>query len=165
MVSFWHDHWLNVLAFPNLYKHTKKRKITVNEGLTNSKWISLIKHNLDTNVLSEFINLWHRTQVVLLSENGLLMGSTVLNLLICVRSGEGLSSLSRSSLTRQIKIPPKVQFFAWLAVQGKCLTADNLAKRGWPHNPLCPLCRLGWSLPLTCSHLALLLPNSNFKSC
>lgn len=72
------------------------------------------------------------------------MGSTVLNLLICVRSGEGLSSLSRSSLIWQIKIPPKVHFFTWLAVQGKCLTADNLAKKGWPHKPLCPLCRLGW---------------------
>lgn len=30
----------------------------------------------------------------------------------------------------------------WLAVHGKCLTADILARMGWPHNPICPLCRI-----------------------
>ena len=37
---------------------------------------------------------------------------------------------------------PKCRFFAWLAVHGKILTADNLAIRGWPHNPICQLCRI-----------------------
>jgi hypothetical protein len=27
-----------------------------------------------------------------------------------------------------------------LMVKGRCLTADNLAKRGWPHDLGCPLC-------------------------
>lgn len=33
----------------------------------------------------------------------------------------------------------KMKIFSWLAVLGKCLTADNLIKRGWPHNPVCSL--------------------------
>ena len=31
----------------------------------------------------------------------------------------------------------KCKFFAWLAVHGKLLTADNLAIRGWPNDPIC----------------------------
>ena len=55
----------------------------------------------------------------------------------------GRTEFEFDDLIWRIKIPGKVRFFAWLAIQGKCLTADNLAKRNWPHNPLCPLCNLG----------------------
>jgi hypothetical protein len=35
---------------------------------------------------------------------------------------------------------PKCKSFAWILLQRKILTANNLAKRGWPHDPLCKLC-------------------------
>ena len=47
---------------------------------------------------------------------------------------------------------PKCRFFAWLALHGKILTADNLAVRGWPHDPICKLCRIH---PETVQHLTL----------
>jgi hypothetical protein len=31
------------------------------------------------------------------------------------------------------------KFFAWLTLHNRVLTADNLIKRSWPCNPLCPL--------------------------
>jgi len=34
----------------------------------------------------------------------------------------------------------KHKFFAWLLVQSKLLTADNLNKRHWPCDPVCSLC-------------------------
>ena len=34
----------------------------------------------------------------------------------------------------------KHRFFAWLMVQSKLLTADNLIKRQWPRDPICSLC-------------------------
>ena len=37
--------------------------------------------------------------------------------------------------------PPKVKFFAWLALQDRIWTADRLAKRGWPNCDMCPLCK------------------------
>ena len=37
--------------------------------------------------------------------------------------------------------PPKVKFFAWLAIQDRIWTADRLAKRGWPNCGPCPLCK------------------------
>ena len=47
---------------------------------------------------------------------------------------------------------PKCRFFAWLALHGKLLTADNLAIRGWPHDPICRLCMIH---PETTQHLLL----------
>ncbi|BAS93401.1 Os05g0326900 [Oryza sativa Japonica Group] len=39
------------------------------------------------------------------------------------------------------RAPSRVRFFMWIALKGRCLTADNLAKRNWPHDVLCPLCQ------------------------
>ena len=39
---------------------------------------------------------------------------------------------------------------AWLAIQGRCNTADQLAKKNWPHTPICTLCQ---QHPETALHL------------
>jgi hypothetical protein len=46
----------------------------------------------------------------------------------------------------------KHQFFAWLLVQRKILTADKLIARNWPYNPLYPLCD---QVPESADHLCL----------
>ncbi|WVZ91921.1 hypothetical protein U9M48_038032, partial [Paspalum notatum var. saurae] len=38
--------------------------------------------------------------------------------------------------------PSKYKFFSWLAIQDRVWTGDRLARRGWPHSPVCVLCRL-----------------------
>jgi hypothetical protein len=38
----------------------------------------------------------------------------------------------------------------WLVAHRRCLTADNLARRGWPHNDRCALCM---STEEDCTHL------------
>ena len=49
----------------------------------------------------------------------------------------------------------RCKVFGWILVQEKILTADNLQKRGWPHQEHCVLC----DGPLeTGLHLALLCP-------
>lgn len=35
----------------------------------------------------------------------------------------------------------KCKFCVWLASLDRCLMANNLAKRGWPHNSICHVCR------------------------
>jgi hypothetical protein len=40
--------------------------------------------------------------------------------------------------------------FSWLVLHGKILTADRLAIRGWPHDPICQLCLRA---PETACHL------------
>lgn len=36
--------------------------------------------------------------------------------------------------------PPRCKFFMWLAENGRCRTADRLARRNLPHPQACPLC-------------------------
>ena len=50
------------------------------------------------------------------------------------------------------KAEPKCRYFTWLALHGKILTAENLAIRGGPHDPICKLCRI---CPETVRHLLL----------
>ena len=46
--------------------------------------------------------------------------------------------------------PLKCRIFAWLAILGKCHTADCLMKKGWPHKAACVFCL---SEPETALHL------------
>ncbi|BAH94891.1 Os10g0427300 [Oryza sativa Japonica Group] len=41
----------------------------------------------------------------------------------------------------QTRAPSLVKFFMWSATKGRCITADNLQKRGWPHHSSCSLCQ------------------------
>jgi hypothetical protein len=50
----------------------------------------------------------------------------------------------------KLKAPVKCKFFMWLAVHRRYLAADNLERRGWPHNTFCPLCQ---NNPEDCTHL------------
>jgi hypothetical protein len=34
----------------------------------------------------------------------------------------------------------RTRFFAWLTMHDKILTAENMVKRNWDCNPMCPLC-------------------------
>ena len=46
-----------------------------------------------------------------------------------------------SSSVWKIWAPPKVNFFAWLALQNRIWTADRLERRGWLDCGTCPLCK------------------------
>lgn len=65
-----------------------------------------------------------------------------------------LGAMNNSSMTKlwKAKTEPKCKFFAWLPVHGKVQTADNLAKKNYACNPICPLC---YCIPETTEHLLL----------
>lgn len=52
-------------------------------------------------------------------------------------AGSTLSALS--TILWRAETEPKCRFLAWLVINGKAPTADNLAKKNWPH-PMYPLC-------------------------
>uniref|UniRef100_J3L3L2 Reverse transcriptase zinc-binding domain-containing protein n=1 Tax=Oryza brachyantha TaxID=4533 RepID=J3L3L2_ORYBR len=54
------------------------------------------------------------------------------------------------NLIWETRASPRVRFFVWLATRGRFLTADNLSRRGWPNQQLCPL---STSEEETCRHL------------
>jgi hypothetical protein len=48
----------------------------------------------------------------------------------------------RSAKVWKAHVEQKCKSFAWVVLHGKILTAENLAIRGWPHDPICKLCRI-----------------------
>jgi hypothetical protein len=68
--TFWTSSWLQGQApatlFPALYEHSKRKKRTIKEALTDSNWIRDIDHNLTQNLLREFMDLWGELRNVVL---------------------------------------------------------------------------------------------------
>ena len=53
----------------------------------------------------------------------------------------GMTNSAMEQMVWRNWAPPKVKFFAWLAIQDRIWTAERLEKRGWPNCGPCPLCR------------------------
>ena len=149
--QFWTDPWHNRESFssrfPDLFKHCTVKSISILHALTDGKWMRHFKSNLSQDAISQFTSMWNDLQLVQLSENQ----EDTLTWRWTANGQFSSCSAYTATLTANIKplfanlawssdAPPKCQFFVWLAAQERCLTADNLAKRGWPHNPLCSLC-------------------------
>ena len=63
---------------------------------------------------------------------------------------EGTTLTNYKSIIWSTDAPMRCRIFAWLAVRGRCNTADILAKKGWPHEDSCIFCT---STPETAKHL------------
>ena len=137
-------------AYSDLYKLCTLRKIMVKAAMTSDKWMRHFKADFPTEALVQFTRLWTSLLQVQLNEG-------IPDKLIWKWTANGSYSASsayaaqfigtiRPAFPRFIwrsDAPLKHKFYAWLAVHGRCLTADNLAKRGIPHDPTCPLCSNG----------------------
>lgn len=53
----------------------------------------------------------------------------------------GLTLSPMDSMGWEVWAPPKVKFFAWLALQDRIWTANCLERRGWANCGICPLCK------------------------
>jgi hypothetical protein len=60
---------------------------------------------------------------------------------------EGVFSRIKISQIWKAKAEPKCRFFAWTLLHKKILTANNLNKRNWQHDPICKLCGLDQETP------------------
>ena len=103
---------------------------------------------MTADTLLQFTNLWHDLQAVHLNPdqqdsiswrwtaNGVYSAASANRILFAANIKHDFAKMAWNS-----EAPPKCQFFVWLEIQGRCLTADNLAKHGWPHNSTCLLCQ------------------------
>ena len=128
----------------------------------HSNWMRSIRSLNTSQQLKEFITLWTKIQQVSLDPN-------IQDDIVWTRTPNGEYSsksaylmqfqgsihCSSGKLIWQARTENKCKFFAWTLSNDKILTADNLAKRGWPHHPLCSLCN---QAPETSSHLCLMCP-------
>ena len=162
--SFWKSHWLQGVPlcdrFPSLFKHSRMRSLSVRQALPNRHWITMIKPNPSMTVLREYLLLWE-----LLDSQPPIQFTEEPDSDTWRWTSSGSYSASsayammftgsiRSNVFPQVwktKATPKCRLHAWLLLHDRCLTADNLAKRGWPCNPICSLCHIH---PETAVHIS-----------
>jgi hypothetical protein len=144
---------------PALFSYVKKPMITVADALNNHRWVTDIAGGLSTQALAQYLHLWDLVTKVALTD-----GQDDKAVWRC--SADGKFSVSsacklffiantRFAFAKPIwksKAPMKCWLFMWLAVHKRCLTADNLQKRNWRHNPTCALCE---AADEDCTHLFL----------
>lgn len=157
---FWEANWLNGAApirlAPNLYKQARFKRRTVHQELTDHRWITNLRQ-LDTQtLLDEFALLYTALSGVELSNekdqilwrwtsSGRYTASSAYNIQF-----QGAITTLPATHVWKAKTEPKCRFFGWLAIHGKVQTADNLMKKNYPCNPICPLC---YCIPETTEHL------------
>ena len=128
------------------------------------RWIRHLKHSLSPLVVIQFTELWEAIQHVQLVDDvpDSWRWKWTANGLFSVQSAyliqfEGRTRSRLSSTVWDSDAPLKCKFFAWLASLNRCLTTDNMLKRGWTCDPICKICRVGDE---TCLHLFLNCPFS-----
>lgn len=160
--KFWTDKWLpggcsiEDLA-PALFSFVKDSGRSVKEALCNRNWIKDITGGISVQAMAQYLRIWDIIQSVSLSVG-------VPDCLVWKWTADHKFSVSsvysmffatnvRFACHKPIwrsKAPPRCKFFMWLAIHRRCLTADNLERRGWPSNGNCPLCL---STHEDCTHL------------
>jgi exonuclease III len=158
---FWHDNWSGrgpIRSWaPELFKIATRKNRSVNKEMHDNNWIRSIARLSSPAQLIEYINLW-----MLLSETHLdpghrdtiswkwtADGSYTASSAYMAQFHGSFNTFSTDKIWKA-HAEPKCRFFSWLVLQGRILTADNLAKRGWPHDPICQLCLCA---PETPTHL------------
>jgi hypothetical protein len=144
---FWHHNWLDGEA-PNLFWLVSRKNRSVQHELWNNNWMSSLREKITSAIhIEEFVSLWIRIQDVHLQQG-------VRDSITWRWTPDGVYS-TRSAYRIQFKgsfryfhtniiwkaqVENKCKIFTWILVQDKILTAQNLQKRGWPHQDHCVLC-------------------------
>lgn len=147
---FWEARWLNGAApkelAPNLYETVRYKFRNVCQQIRNFNWIRNLGEINTPTLLEEYMLLFMALSTVELTNNRDTISWR------WTRSGQytvasayeiqfkGAITLFPARDLWSAAVEPKCRFFAWLAMHDRVLTADNLAKRNWPHNEFCILC-------------------------
>jgi hypothetical protein len=155
-VLFWEDPWLaghsvKVLApaVLALVRPSCARSRTVKQGRPGNRWALDIVGALTVDAVVQFLRLWTMVQQVELS-------TEVTDRFAWKHTTDGEFSTrscylacfaGRTAYPGVCQVwnsfaPAKWKFFGWLAVRGRCWTADRLTRRGLTNHGVCPLCRL-----------------------
>ncbi|WVZ62234.1 hypothetical protein U9M48_012000 [Paspalum notatum var. saurae] len=146
--KFWHDSWLDGMAPRNLAPHLFELNKTVATELRGDGWINSVRGKItNTTEIMEFVSLWARIQDVHL-HSGTPYSITwkwTPDGIFSVKSAYRAQFLGsyrhlNADFIWKARAELKCKIFAWILLQNKILTADNLAARGWPHQQACTLC-------------------------
>ncbi|CAM0911087.1 unnamed protein product [Alopecurus aequalis] len=150
-ISFWKDPWLNGQSFatlaPELFQCCTLRGLTVAQAVIDNKWMKHYKRNITPAALRQFLLIHDIVQDVQLRQdvpdsvtwrwtaNGQYSAASAYDMQF-----EGSIRFSFKDTIWSSGAPLKCRIFGWLAILGKCHTADCLQRKGWPHNAACVFC-------------------------
>jgi hypothetical protein len=158
--SFWEAIWLQGAApkdlAPNLYKIVRFKMRTVSTKLHNDKWISNLVGISTVTEMEEFTLLFMALSSVTLTDQPNSISwkwiqdgnYTVASAYECQFHGSFVKF--PAMYIWKALAEPKSKFFTWLVLHDRVLTAENMAKKKWPCNPICSLC---YCMNETTSHL------------
>lgn len=161
--SFWHSSWINGQApkyiAPTLFQKTKRKNVTLKKAMDENKWVSHIYPIQSFEEMQEFIGLWGVVNSIFRRDDAEdeIKWKWTPDGQYSTQSAYRIQFLGRHkkpALTPiwKAKAEPKCRIFAWILPQHKILTANNLAKRGWPHDPTCKLCNGALETPTHLCH-------------
>ena len=151
---FWESPWLlgrkpkNIA--PLIFEVSSRKKWKVREAIKHNAWMLKIKPPtvISVEFITQFFTLWMLLDEVhldALAEDDILWKHTTSGHYSAASAYKaqfiGMVFSPMDQMVWKVWGPPKVKFFAWLALQDRIWTADRLAKRGWPNCVLCPLCK------------------------
>ena len=150
---FWDSPWLLGRKLkdiaPLIYEASTRKNWKVREALHGDAWILKIGRNTIVSGahILQFFTLWMLVHDLHLDQqtdddiiwkhanDGSYSAATAYKAQLL-----GLTLSPMDFMIWKAWAPPKVKFFAWLAIQDRIWTADRLERRGWKNCGLCPLC-------------------------
>jgi hypothetical protein len=142
-LNFWKDPWLDGQSIkaiaPTLFNFLTKHNLTVAQALTNGKWLRHFKRNMNNEALTQFLTI-HDMVLEVRLRHGVPDSATwrwTADGKYSASSAYSSQSEGRGNFRNLIwssAAPLKCKVFTWLAILGKCHTADCLIKKNWPHN-------------------------------
>ncbi|XP_073355010.1 uncharacterized protein [Aegilops tauschii subsp. strangulata] len=114
--------------------------------MTDERWVRHLKQNLPAEATREFTVLWSEIHHTALgtepdsitwrwTANGKYSSKSAYGIQF-----EGSLRASFDKFNWKSDASGKCKVFRWLAILGRCNTADMLAKKGWSHDPAYALC-------------------------
>jgi hypothetical protein len=159
--KFWTDKWLPdgssiQLTLPVIFSFVCDSGITVAAALHNRRWIRDRTGGL-SQALAQYLQLWDLVGNITLTagQPDVLVWHRTADGAFSVKSAYEIFFIAKTQFACakpiwKSKAPMKCRFFMLLVVHCRCLTADNLEHRGWPHSDRYVLCI---SVKEDCTHL------------
>jgi hypothetical protein len=145
---FWKDKWLYndslEVLFPDLFDMCLQKNISVDKVKQNHNVVTFSRWLVDkwrtdwSNILHDVSMFCFSTREDKVSwkfgQKGVFSVKSLYNALTTNESGRYYKQVWRG------KIPEKIKFFLWLALNNAILTKDNMIKRNWKGEPTCYFC-------------------------
>ena len=119
---------------------TKRRNVKVNKAVEENKWVDHVTPITTYQELVEFVALWEAIR-------GISLDSSREDTIRWRWTEDGEYTIKSAYRIWKAKAEPKCRFFAWTLLHKKILTADNLSKRNWQHDPISKLCGIEHETP------------------